>query len=333
MTISAKKIKHSISPRGKELKTALLRYPRFIHAEELTHRILSTSPDEIIVQTIADGLMYDRNLSRNASSSRAIPVHRLIDDILRDTAMPIHWGKNQKGMQAHEEHDALIKIDGWFGDRLDNPRYGLATPEEAWLTARDNAITIARAYDEAGYHKQVVNRLLEPFAHINVLVTATEWDNFFELRDHEDAQPEIKALAVAMKEAFAGSEPELLQPGQWHLPFVTEYEMEHLELQTQIKISVARCARTSYLTHEGKMPLIMKDLQLFNDLVGARPLHASPAEHQATPDTGGVCVDASEGPSKRKPFWQWDKPNLHGNFVGWIQNRKLIEQEIYAKAA
>ena len=89
------------------------------------------------------------------------------------------------------------------------------------MQARDNAIKIAKAFDEAGYHKQVVNRLLEPFAHINVLITATDWDNFFELRDHKDAQPEIQALAKAIKAAFEGSEPELLQPGQWHLPFVT----------------------------------------------------------------------------------------------------------------
>ena len=81
---------------------------------------------------------------------------------------------------------------------------------------------MARAYDDAGYHKQVVNRILEPFAHINVLVTATEWDNFFELRDHKDADPSIKALAVALKEAFAESTPQLLQPGEWHLPFITD---------------------------------------------------------------------------------------------------------------
>src|ERR1700730_7655338 len=111
MTISATKILHSISLQGIELKTALARYPRFIHAEELTHRILSSSPDMIV--EINDGVMYDRNLSRNASSSRAIPVKRLIDDILLDTAMPIHWGNNQKGMQADETWDAYIPDPFW----------------------------------------------------------------------------------------------------------------------------------------------------------------------------------------------------------------------------
>jgi hypothetical protein len=319
MTISAKKILHSASPENIELKTVLARYPRFIHAEELTHRVLTSTPDMIV--EINDGVMYDRNLSRNASSSRAIPVKRLIDDILRDTAMPIHWGKNQKGMQADEEHNAPINI---YGDDVEDPKYN-ETRESAWLLARDQAIRFAQAFDEAGYHKQIVNRLLEPFAHINVLITATEWDNFFELRDHKDAQPEIQALAKAIKEAFEGSVPDKLEPGMWHLPFVTDYEKDWLDLETQKKISVARCARTSYLTHEGTTPLVHKDISLYNDLVGARPLHASPAEHQATPDE---WFDIKGGyPSN------WDKPEMHGNFRGWVQNRKLIEREIYAVAA
>ncbi|MGX9944990.1 hypothetical protein ACTG4Q_21230 [Bradyrhizobium denitrificans] len=318
MTISAKKIQHSISPDGIELKTALARYPRFIHAEELTHRILSSTPDMII--EINDGVMYDRNLSRNASSSRAIPVQRLIDDILADTAMPIHWGKNQKGMQADIENTAAVVLEVINEDTLSREIVELS-PEEAWLLMRDKTIKVAKAFDEAGYHKQVVNRLLEPFAHINVLITATDWDNFFELRDHKDAQPEIQALAIAIKEAFADSEPRLLQPGQWHLPFVSEVEQDWLDLETQKKISVARCARTSYLTHEGKQPLVHKDIQLFNDLVGARPLHASPAEHQATPDVRNHLIGG------------WEKPSLHGNLRGWNQNRKFIERDIYAEAA
>lgn len=229
MTIAATKILHSVSNRDIEIKTVLARYPRFIHAEELTHRILSSTPDMVI--EINDGVMYDRNLSRNASSSRAIPVKRLIDDILFDTAMPISWGKNQKGMQAGAEHDAMISLpdhgeftmDGkGFADGSYGTRENLSmSPQDAWYLARDRAIEIARAYDAAGYHKQVVNRLLEPFAHINVLITATDWDNFFELRDHADAQPEIQALAQAIKAAFADSKPQLLQPGEWHLPFIT----------------------------------------------------------------------------------------------------------------
>jgi hypothetical protein len=266
-------------------------------------------------------------LSRNASSSRAIPVQRLIDDIIRDTAMPIHWGKNQKGMQADIELTDYIKNP--FAN--DNVLMGsLLSPQQMWCEARDHAIAFARAYDQAGYHKQVVNRILEPYAHINVLITATDWDNFFELRDHKDAQPEIQALAIAIKAAFADSKPQLLQPGQWHLPFVSEFEQEWLDLDTQKKISVARCARTSYLTHEGKQPQVHKDLALFNDLVGARPLHASPAEHQATPD---VRVPGQIGPYGEFRVGYWQQSHLHGNFRGWSQNRKFIELDVLRKAA
>ncbi|MCA1379523.1 FAD-dependent thymidylate synthase [Bradyrhizobium sp. BRP05] len=312
MTISAKMIAHSTSYFGKEIWTVLARYPRFIHAEELTHRILSSTPDMII--EINDGVMYDRNLSRNASSSRAIPVSRLIDDILRDTAMPIHWGKNQKGMQADHEHNAPVGLFDEFGHYLE------CTPEEAWIIARDRAIDVAKAYDRAGYHKQIVNRLLEPFAHINVLITATEWDNFFELRDHADAQPEIQALARAIRAEFQTSTPRALQPGEWHLPFVTDVEMQTFELDVVQKLSVARCARTSYLTHEGKVPTIAQDLDLFDRLVGSRPLHASPAEHQATPDRQIRDVNIAAV--------RWESPDQHGNFVGWCQYRKQLEGTI-----
>jgi hypothetical protein len=324
MSISAKKILHSISPGGIELKSVLARYPRFIHAEELTHRILSSTPDMIV--EINDGVMYDRNLSRNASSSRAIPVQRLIDDILRDTAMPIHWGRNKKGMQADEGiWDAYIKNPFHPFDSM-RKAGSILSPEQAWLLARDNAIKMAQAFADADYHKQIVNRLLEPFSHINVLITATDWDNLFELRDHKDAQPEIQVLARAIKAAFANSEPQVLQPGEWHLPFVTHDDrarvsstgilIGHRPIEQMIKISVARCARTSYLTHEGKVPTIEQDLRLYDDLVGARPLHASPAEHQATPDQKAMNMNA------------WLTPGLHGNFRGWNQNRKILEAQI-----
>ena len=312
MTISAKIIAHSITSWGVDLITVLARYPRFIHAEELTHRILSSTPDMII--EINDGVMYDRNLSRNASSSRAIPVSRLIDDVLRDTAMPIHWGKNQRGMQAVEEHDEPVYIDGQAFTR-----------EFAWLVARDRAIEVARAYDAAGDHQRVDHRRRRPITHINVLITATEWSNFFELRDHKDAQPEIQALAKAIRQEIDCSTPEILDAGQWHLPFVTDYEKEWLDLETQKKISVARCARTSYLTHEGTKPTVTKDLKLYDDLVGARPLHASPAEHQATPDKEIRDVTTATT--------SWEAPELHGNFQGWVQHRKIIEETVFKVAA
>ena len=154
MTITAKIIADSISPAGARLTTLQLRYPRFIHAEFMTHRMFS----------------------RNASSSRAIPVERLIQDVLDDPAMPVFWGKNQPGMQAREDHHALVGGEGVSGyDHFDDS----ITREAAWLISRGIAIQHAREFAKAGYHKQIVNRLLEPFSHINVVVTATEWENFF----------------------------------------------------------------------------------------------------------------------------------------------------------
>lgn len=302
MTITAKMIADSISPDGIRLSTLQLRYPKFIHGEFMTHRVFS----------------------RNASSSRAIPVSRLVEDVLLDPAMPIHWGKNQKGMQADHENDEPVVMGHKEGEYL------RGTPQEAWLAARDRAVAQAQAFTAAGYHKQIVNRLLEPYCHINVVVTATEFSNFFALRDHPDAQPEIAELAKRMKEAMNTSTPQLLPPEEWHLPYVPEDLKTYLCSKTYLykasdvppyidqlrRISVARCARVSYLTQDGKTPSIEEDLQLCERLLAGVPLHASPAEHQGTPDKR-----SNEFPGL------WCDPSLHGNFRGWIQYRKTLPGE------
>lgn len=302
MTITAQIIADSISPAGVRLTTMQLRYPKFIHGEFLTHRVFS----------------------RNASSSRAIPVERVIEDVLRDPATPTFWGKNQAGMQAREECDEqIIYPMNWAGV------IAAVSREQAWLRARDQAVETARAFAAAGYHKQIVNRIIEPWCHINVVVTSTEWANFEALRCHPDAQPEMRALAEAMRDARNASEPAPLRPGEWHLPYVDD-ERDRAALMAQrwaflsepplskdmmvggfIRLSVARCARVSYLTHEGKPPDVEDDLKLYDRLVGATPLHASPAEHQATPDH---CHHG-----------HWQRPEEWGNFRGWRQYRKMIE--------
>lgn len=290
MTTIAKVIADSRSPlTGDRLTTLQLRYPRFIHAEFMTHR----------------------QFSRNASSSRAVPVERLIQDVLDDPAIPAHWGKNQPGMQAREEHNARVVF------RDDQPGSPLCLePARAWLLARDQAVDIARRFAKAGYHKQVVNRLLEPFAHINVVVTATEWDNFFLLRDHGDADPNIQLLARAMREAMAASEPVIVDRDfGWHLPYVGHDDMADISAVTSVidtdglyeyaaKISAARCARVSYMTHDGRRSTIDEDLMLFNRLVGAQIKHASPLEHQARPQAG-----------------RW------ANFQGWRSFRNMMEDD------
>ena len=302
--ITAKVIEDSISAEGKRLTTLQLCYPRFIHAEFMTHRVFS----------------------RNASSSRAIPVAKMLDMVRSDPAMPIHWGKNQPGMQAKEENTELVEVDmggeNFVGDARD-----------AWRLAAGCAAAVAEGMSKAGYHKQVVNRLLEPFQHIHVIVTATEFGNFFALRDHHMAQPEIHELAVQMKKAMLESKPKMLRPGDWHMPYITQDERNDsaIDTDTLIKVSAARCARVSYLKHDGTLPSIADDLDLYGQLVvrpytdkrgltiGAdEPIHASPVEHQATPDQlipdPFVCDNTI-----------WEHPDLHGNFVGWQQYRKVVE--------
>lgn len=304
MTIFAKTIADSISPDGIRLTTMLLRYPRFVHAEFMTHRVFS----------------------RNASSSRAIPVDRMIQAVIDDPAMPIYWGKNQKGMQAAQELS------------IDEQRVAI----RAWLKGMEKAVETARQLSDLGLHKQIVNRVIEPWSHITVVVTATEWNNFLHLRDHADAQPEIAELARCVRVELEMSDPVLLQPGYWHLPFVdvaVEYAVVEKLLQVGritrdmpkpsevyavlVKLSAARCARTSYLTHDKKNPTIDEDTALFERLVGGDPLHASPTEHQATPDEM-VGYD-EKGMELSTPAWGY--PELHGNLNGWIQHRKLLPNE------
>lgn len=302
MTISAKIIADSISPQGIRLTSLELRYPKFIHGELMTHRVFS----------------------RNASSSRAIPVSRMIADLRRDPALPVFWGSNKPGMQAGAELE---------GDDLD-------AVKKNWLDAMEGSILWAELCMKRGLHKQLANRILEPWAHINTLVTSTEWANFYALRRHPDAQPEMKALADAMWDAMHASQPMTLLPGQWHLPYISDGDLDanatptSWDWATLTKCSVARCARVSYKTHEDKTPTLEEDLALYERLVGAHPLHASPAEHQATPDepvsmySVGGSLDSGLTPGQEtRTFLGYKNYALHGNFHGWIQYRKTLKHE------
>jgi thymidylate synthase ThyX len=261
VTITAKVIADSIADGCPRLTTLQLRYPRFIHSEVMAHRAFS----------------------RNASSSRAIPIERLIQDVIDDPAMPIHWGANKPGMQAGEE---------------------LESGETEWILASESAIHHARRMARMGYHKQIVNRLLEPFAHINVLITATEgaYEHFFSLRDHPDAQPEIAALARAMRGAMCGSTPDYMSEGEWHLPYCYAEDAIDCEgdLITLRKISAARCASVSYKTVDGKPMTIDKALKIYDKLAGSDPIHASPFEHIARP-----CPECGPGCRNFDRWWQW----------------------------
>lgn len=299
MTITAKIIADSINLRGDRLTTMALHYPRFVHAEFMTHRVFS----------------------RNARSSRAVPTDILLREIENQPAMPVVWGKNQPGMQATENFVG--------GDAV--------AAEQAWRAAAFHAVAQARNMVKLGLHKQIVNRVIEPFTYIDVVVSSTEWENFYGLRCHKDAQPEIQALAEAMFVAHRESLPKLLKPGQWHLPYydpevddalVESYRNTFVGLRPppaefiRTQVSVARCARVSYKAFDGTTNTIDKELELYRKLVGSQPLHASPAEHQATPDEM-LTDDYSD--------WRWKAPHLHGNFNGWVQYRKTLPGEHVAK--
>jgi len=271
MPFSARVLLDSVSPAGVRLTTMEARYPRFIHSELLTHRVFS----------------------RNSSSSRAVPVRKMIDAVRNDPAMPVWWGRNQAGMQAFAE--------------LSGEARALAQAE--WQRALEDALAHAErlAASDINLHKQLVNRILEPFAWITVIITATEWANFFTQRTHEDAQPELKHIATLMLEAYRGSAPRALAAGAWHTPLVLADEEASLPLEERLRISVARSARVSYLTHDGSRDHA-KDVELYERLVeGGANGHWSPFEHVATPL-------ASAG--------QWS-----GNFRGWQQYRKRFAQE------
>lgn len=309
--IKATVIADSVHPAtGTRITTFELVYPRFIHSEFMTHRIFN----------------------RNASSSRAIPTDRFIEQVRTDPVLPSYWGKNQKGMQAFEELSEDQRSDAIF----------------IWEQAASSAATYAEMLRRGQVHKQIVNRILEPFTHIRVVVTSTSWANFYGLRDHKDAQPEIRELAQAMRKAHNESTPRALPQGEWHLPYISHIDRvgaynycKHQRITRDepsreevygllLKVSAARCARASYNNFEGRPSTIEEDLGLFAKLVENQPIHASPTEHQATPmNLGEKYVNNMNPVTWEQGVTSMDKEgNLYsGNLLHFIQFRKLIPGE------
>lgn len=302
-TITAEVVLDSVSENNVRLTTMKLRYPRIIHAELMTHRVFS----------------------RNASSSRAIPVSRLIQETEADPYVPASWGSNVPGMQAGTEM----------------PVEAVRVAKAIYMNSFRDAIYHAKMLSKVDPqpHKQIINRILEPYSHISVLVTSTQWANWDYLRYDAEAEPNIMELAKRMIEARAASIPTELPHDGWHLPFINLDEdipnaAIHLleefprlgedeeNLMSEIlyllaKVSAGRCARVSYNNHDGTAPRLVADLEVFNKLMKrGGPVHASPCEHQAQPDR-------LIGPT-------WEKEDLHGNFVGWCQYRKYFLAESVA---
>lgn len=276
------------------LTTLHLYYPYAIHAQLMTHRVFS----------------------RNASSSRAIPVKRMIAAIEADPYIPTSWGSNQRGMDAGPEIDTYIRLPG----RIFKPEWG---KEEAWLEGMRLMIELAEAYADAGYAKQIVNRLLAPWMHMNTVLSSTEWSNFFHQR-LEDADPPMMALARAIKDALHESKPvsrsgrKNLHKENWHLPWVTDEEREAHRLPELQKLSVARCAHSSYMTVEGEPFSLEKASDVFDKMLAGE--HWSPFEHVAIPDY-------KVGPRV------WYAPEDHGNFFGFRQFRRSMNRGIGNRSA
>lgn len=295
---SAKIIADSISPDGDRLTTMEVKFHRFVLAEFNTHRVFS----------------------RNSASSRAIPVAKMLVWVQDDPAMPLFWGKNQPGMAATEELDPISK----------------ERAIKVWLRMRDYVIEGVNELHEIGLHKQVANRALEPWMWHTAIVTSTEWTNFFAQRcainpenGQPFAQPEMAALAFAMQEAYYENAATDVNYGEWHLPYIQDddwsWAMKFGNSNLGVlmcpeattpwdilkKISTGRCARVSYLTHDGiRDPL--EDIKLADKLASANPMHPSPFEHIATP-----YPEYTEG----------DEPDFLGNFKGWKQYRHFFSNE------
>lgn len=272
------------------LWTFELTYPRYIHSEFMTHRVFS----------------------RNASSSRAIPVRRVIEQVRENPVMPPKVFMNQKGMVGETEADEVTTT----------------AFHVLWEEAADNACKTAEMMERMGIHKQHVNRILEPFQFIKVIVTATEWYNFFALRLAPDAQPEIRQLARVIydeMDRYRNKKVGVLEVSiprkncpdifarmgadKVHtivsLPYITDEDIQEIgkdNYRQLMKISAARCARVSYNNHDGSKPDLEKDMKLYDHLYDGR--HLSPMEH--------ACI---QDPDYRK----------YANLNGWKSLRYLVE--------
>jgi hypothetical protein len=289
ITYDVKVLADSISPDGVRLTTLQCRYPRFIHSEMLRHRVFSHS----------------------VASSRAIPTEKQIERVRENPFVPETFNKRVKGMGVGEALDPEAQQDA----------------RDAWLWAADHAAMIAEKLNAIGIDKSRANRLLEPFIWVDDIITATEWDNFFALRDHPAAQPEFQILAQIMRAALKTSEPRHVGYDSWHLPYVKDEEVKEDLVKANYdeqpwvfdsvmdvwkRVSASRCARVSFDTHEQIEP-IHRSLERADMLINSG--HLSPFEHVARPM--GIPALGHLKPAAA----------FMGNFRGWVQFRKEFPNE------
>lgn len=307
--IKATILKDSISPSGVRLITFELEYPRMILAEVNTHCMLE----------------------KNSASSRAIPVDAMLKLIEESPAMPVEWGANNPGMVSKKLLDPLHE----------------SMAKAVWSAASKTVVAFSRvlgAKDGINAHKQIANRLSETFQFMKTVMTGTEWDNFFWLRYHPDADPTFQELARCMFEAREKSVPELLYPGEWHLPYVTTQRLgemrymvdgELLTLDQAKRVSASCCAQASYRKLNDTLEQADKVFGMLNLGSTDKPAHASPVAHQATPMQEIVAYDYPERNIPADPdTWEAgvthmrkDRSLWSGKLRNWVQYRQLIPNE------
>jgi Predicted alternative thymidylate synthase len=279
VAINATIIADSVSDIGVRNTTFQVEAPRFLLAEINTHRVLAKS----------------------AASSRAIPVKKRIEMVKTDPFIPDVFGKNKPGMQATEQ--------------LDEYSAGLAL--DVWHMGIDYAVEIAEKLEMLGTHKQLANRVLEPFVFYTGVMSGTEWDNFWHLRIHPDAQPEFDELAKTMKRVLDASVP---KRSQYHLPYTDDCH-PNMPLSDRFMVSAARCARVSYKSLKtGVSSAPDEDIALCDDLI--KRGHLSPFDHPATADE--VYFD-------REDNVRWCSPRLHKHLYGWMPYRVQVESQLGRK--
>lgn len=324
--IYATVLKHSISPAGIQLITMEISYPRIILAELNTHGMLC----------------------KNSSSSRAIPFNKMKEQL---TGRPVRFGQASPGMQDKGEDFGA----GVFDPECDGASH---SPGLAWDIAKDDAVKWSEAFYKAGYHKQVYNRVTEPFQMMKTVISWTEGANFFWLRNHEAADPSLHELARVMYEAASQSTPQLLHPGEWHLPYVDFIRgndgriiygdlVEHpvdsslralneYSLEQAIKVSTARTAAVSFRNVDYG---VEKSAEVFSKLTSDERIHGSAMAHQATPMKPHIRdhllnewrdVNNVQWPETWEPgvsHMDRDGQLWSAQFRGWVQHRKLIPGE------
>lgn len=301
--ISAKIIADSKNQFGDRITSFELVMPRIILAEFNTHRMFS----------------------RNSASSRAIPFKKMVEMVETNPFIPYKWMKDHKGMQGNEyiEDEQLLK-----------------ELKDFWIFSSKESCKKATLLNKTGVTKQICNRLLEPFMWHKVICTATDYENFFALRNHPDVEIHMQELAKLMLLAYNASTPKELKDGEWHIPYGDDIDNVKLALlcsdsnykynlnEAKVMIATSRCAGVSYtvIGEDGEVENYEKLIKRHDNL--SKSGHWSPFEHcaMAMGDTNenlyedwGRIIKSGNG---HKVEYGWC-----GNFKGFIQYRKMFTNE------